>query len=289
MSNEVEYKDLSFQLKKQMDDIIDVAYADEKPNLLRQFHRFTIYSSDKVLKGRLGDCRYNADGKNSSYIRILRVQNQPYKQILLTTIHEVAHHVEFSRTGASGHKEGFYAENKKLLFAAINMGILSKEDVETYKNLSQGGKKVARMTEQEYEEKPVEYKKDVVQVRVYNARYVKDILKARRFRWNSADRAWVLETKRYYLPKVLEKLNELAKFGLNPKDIKVIDSPAVISRIVRHVALEKVPFDKKDAVKALGYRWKDKRWCRDIEGDTLPPEEIRAIIEISPRIEISIE
>ena len=286
MIEENEVIDLSEQLKKQMDDIIDVAYKGEDPQLVRKFHRFSVHCSEQDSKRINGNCRWIPE-EQASQIRVLKLEDRSYKGILITTIHEVAHHIDMVKTGSMGHGTSFYDEHMKLLYAALDMSILSKEDVMEYKD-SRSANKIAKRTDKEYEANPVDYKKDVVQVRVYNAMYVKEILKARRFRWNNADKAWVLETKRQYLNYTLKKLRELAQFGLDPKDIKVIDSPAVISRLVRHVTLKWVPVKKNAEIKALGYRWKANHWCKDIEGDDIPPEEHEALKAIDGHIQVEI-
>lgn len=285
----MEYKGLAVKLKQQMNDIIDVAFRERSEAQIRQFKRFTISCIDKEFKSRNGDCRCMPD--KSSQIRIVKLESAPYRAILLTTMHEVSHHIDFSMSGEVGHGPEFYKVHLALLFAAFDMGILSKEDVLNSGSTSRSLNRVIikRKMLDSYVPHPTDYKQDVAQIFVYNAYAVKDVLKSRGYKWNSLDMSWVLETNSN---AINEEHDHLLNLGVQKENIKTINGSAVISRLRKNVNLYNVPYDKKDIVKSLGYRWTDtgkkKYWQRKIDGDSLPADE-RSVLEgiVGIRIVIS--
>lgn len=273
----MELTTLAVQLKRQMNDIIDVAYQNKSSAVKGQLKRFTIYCTDEMQKTRLGTCRFKKEDK-TSFIRIFAMGNEGYKEILVTTMHEVSHHVDYSLRGESGHDAPFYLAHKKLLFAAFDMGILTKDDVVNSGSNARNRNKLAKMMD-EYQPNPVSYKQDTAQVFAYNAYPVKNALKARGYQWNGLDMAWVLETKETSVDAEKELLLSL---GLKETEIKIISSNAVVARLRKNVQLYNVPFESNQIVKDLGYRWngegKRKYWWKKIDGDCLPSSET-AILE----------
>ncbi len=282
----MEHQGLAIQLKQQMNDIIDVAYRNKSDAQRKQCKRFILLCIDKETSSFNGDCRYMPDG--SSQIRILRLKNATHRAILLTTMHEVSHHVAHSLYHEAGHGSDFYKAHLELLFAAFDMGILSKEDVLNSGSNSRSLNKVIikRNMLDAYVPHPVQYKKDVVQLFVYNAYTVKDILKARGYKWNSLDTAWVLENTEDIIHK---ECAYLAGIGVAAKNMKIVNSAQVISRLRKTVYLYNVPYENKDVVKSLGYRWnntgKSKFWQKQIDGDDIPEQE-RTTLKNIPGVRI---
>ena len=278
----MDYAALAVRLKQQMNDIIDVAYKNWSEKRRRQFKRFTIHCTDKELKSRNGDCRCFLDGH--SEIRIVKMGIASYRAVLLTTMHEVCHHIEHSLYGDTGHDEEFYQIHLELLFAAFDMGILSKDDVINSGSTSRSLNRVIikKHMLDSYVPHPVEYKQDAAQVFVYNAYAVKDRLKARGYKWNSLDAAWVLETNESVVD---DERDFLLQNGLKEDDIKVIRSSAVVVRLRKNVQVYGVPYEQNQVVKELGYRWngdgKKKYWWKKIEGNSLPEEERAALDSIA--------
>lgn len=276
------YTSIAVQLKRQMNDIIDVAYDDYHPNRVRQFKRFNLMCTDGMMKTRLGDCRWDSE-KKSSRIRIFYLADESFAATLITVIHEVSHHIDYSLRGDSGHDAEFYDVHKRLLFAAIDMGILTKDDVVYSDSSAQNRHKLANMI-RDYKPRIVEYKRDTVQIFVYDAFSQKEALKERGYRWNALDKAWVLETTN---ASVDEENEFLLASGLKEESIKMVHSGAVIAHLKKTVRLWNVPFEYKEVPKKYGYRWnpqrpssKNKFWEKKIDSDTLPEDEMAALKEI---------
>lgn len=139
--------EFTYILQRQLKGIVEFAYGDDLLLCTTKFKRFIIFCSGKKLKSKLGDCRFKLPG--TSHIRIFHVGSRDYIDILITAIHEVSHHIDLCLRGKSGHDKVFYDIYQKLLWAAINMDIISFEDatdlVRAVKSCSRGRPKLARM------------------------------------------------------------------------------------------------------------------------------------------------
>lgn len=281
-----EYASLAARLKEQLNDIIDVAYKDRSTAQRGQYKRFTIICSDKVLKTRNGDCRHNRVDRTST-IRLLRLEDRAYMGFVITAIHEVAHHIDFSNRNQSGHDAPFYIAFKKLLFAALDMGVITMEFFQQSRFESQNGEKILRMVREEYVPDPIDYKPDSVQIHVYNAFTVKDALKGRKYRWNAADAAWVLLTT---ISAIEREQAFLRSIGVKSDDIRIIEGSAVVTRLRKNVRLSGVTYDQREIVKSLGFRWnKEKKlWEKKIAEDVYSIEEANFLREQIPEIKINV-
>lgn len=271
---------LAVRLKSQMNDIIDVAYGrDGKTSeaMLRQLKRFNIFCTEQEMSSRWGDCRWNTSDR-SSQIRIVNMQSASYKDVLVTTVHEVAHHIDFSFNDHSGHQEPFYNAFSKLLFACFDMGILVIDDVQEHNSrCKQNTLKRLR----DYIPNPVDYKKDIVQILVSNCFEVKNDLKARGYRWNPLDASWSKEINKN---NTEEEMDYLLSLGLQGDDIKTVEGGAVVVRLKKFVRLYNVPYDDKETVKKYGYRWsgsKEKCWEKTINKSDIPADERAELKKIS--------
>lgn len=265
---------LAVQIKRQMDDIIDVAYKEQEPTKLRQMKRFTILCEDRTLKSKLGDCQYSRQNK-ASRIRIFALSEEGYKEVLITTMHEVSHHIDHILRDRSGHDAAFYDVHKRLLFAAMDMGILLRSDVVDSKSRAQNRDKLARMM-QEYVPHPVRYKQDTAQVFVRNAFRHKEQLKARGYHWNSLDTSWVREVEK---EKAEEEKAALLSMGIPVESVQIVESGAVITRLRKLVRIYNFPYENRQVLKDLGYRWisAGKCWEKQIVGEEIPEEDRKAV------------
>lgn len=274
---------LAIKLKRQLNDIIDVAYGEIRPDDIPKFKRFRIYCTDAEMRSRLGDC-YNNKANMSSEIRIFATGTEGYKEIIITCIHELSHHIDFIIRGDSNHDHNFYEIHKKLLYAAFDMGILTVNDVRFSESRARNRDKLARMMS-DYVPHPVAYKQDKAQIYAYNCFAIKDTLKSRGYAWNGLDKAWTIE-----IPSdtTEEEKAFLAALGVSEEDIKVISGGAVAVRLRKNVKLYNVPFEKNAVVKSLGYSWdkKEKVWAKKIPGNDISDDERNQLRENIPMIGI---
>lgn len=276
------FAQLGMRLKRQMDDIIDVAYPNYRN--VKALKNFYIQCSDSEQKTMLGVCETSSE-TGRSLIRIVHLETEAWKEILITTMHELSHHIDFQFRKKTGHDSVFYEIHKKLLFSAFDMGILGPSDVVHSGSQARNRDKLARMM-REYVPHPIAYKQSRITVCVYNCYAAKDSLKAQGFSWNALDKAWTIEMDN---SEESEYRAFLANLKIPETDVKVISGGAVISRLKKNIRLRGVPYSHKEIPKNFGYNWnkEQKFWEKRLDTDTIPSEEQAAIRQI-PGIEIEI-
>lgn len=276
---------LSVRLKWQMNDIIHVAYKDYSAAKIDEFKKFRVYCTTDERRSFLGDCTYGRDG--TSQIRIFALGSEGYKETLITLIHEAAHHIDHAMRGTSRHDSNFYAVHKRLLFAAFDMGILDKTDVINSSSHAQNRDKLARMMK-DYEPHPVPYKKDRLQLSVYDSYAVKDELKARGFTWNPLDQAWTREVK---AEEEDAERSFLGSIGVKDENIRVLKGNAVVTRLRKTARIYNAPFEANATIKQFGYRWvntgRSKYWERMIDGSSIPRKEEEALAGVGVKVTVS--
>lgn len=286
-NEQLSHTGLAVQIKKLLNDIIDVAFQDSvSPKMLWRFKRFTIFATEAQLGSKLGDCWYNKDG--SASIRLLKLGRQRYQDNLILAIHEVSHHIDRCLRGTSGHGPEFYQIHKTLLYAAFDMGIMTVDDVVHSESTARNRDKLAKMMD-DYVPNPISYKPDIVHIFVYHSFEIKENLKARGYAWNKLDEAW---TREIHKPDLESEKEFLFSLGLHESDVKYVEGGAVVTRLRKSAKLFGVPRQFNGIVKKLGYRWfeggKRKYWVKKLDGDSLAEEE-RQELEKIPGILIVID
>lgn len=281
------YTALAIRLKNQLNDVIDIAYANSEPETIRQYKNFTISCHEEKLKTRLADCHWNR-GIRKSAIRIFQLDTRYYKHFIITGLHEVAHHIDHSIRDCSGHDKAFYSILETLIHASLNMGLIDPDYLLHNDSTSRSKNKVANMLKT-YEPNPVPYKQDAVQVFVYNSFMVKDALKDRGYKWNAVEKAWSREVT---ITDQEEEKAFLLRLKIKEDDVKIVEDKGMIVRLRKVVALYNVPYEQRDIPKKLGYHWhsnkKEKCWRKQIEGDQLSDEERHQLISLIPDVRIRV-
>ena len=278
----MEHPELSRRLKTQLDDMIDIAYAKRPERQRNQCKKFTLVCMDQESSTINGDCTFMRDG--TSKIRILKVQRATYRAILLTTIHEVSHHIAHTLFREQGHKSKFYQIHLDLLFAAFDMGLLTKQEVIKSGSTSKVLNEIIiqRKMLDKYVPNPVNYKQDVVQIFVYHSKAHYEQMISQGYQWNSVDDSWHLETTESCLD---EEKDYLQMIGIRPEDIKVVNSAQVVSRLRKTVCLYNVPNSFQSVMQSLGYEsqlsGRTLYWQKYIDGDALPENEHAALKNIA--------
>ena len=285
--DKVEYTTLAIQIKWLLNDVIEHAFRKISTDQdLLQFKRFKILCTDAERRSFHGDCHFNKENRTST-IRIVNLGKQRYQDCLITAIHEVSHHIEYSLHETSGHGNEFYRIHKKLLFAAFDMDIIQKEDVVNTESYAQNSEKLARMMK-EYRPSPVKYKQDQVQIFVYHGYECKENLKVRGYCWNKLDESWSRSLPKKDLEEEQDYLEEL---GVPADNIRLAEGGTVITRLKKTARVYNVPFERNAVLKKLGFRWNKKInprcWQKQIDGEMLPPEEYQKLKQI-PGIDIKI-
>ena len=194
-------------LTKLLRIIINETYKETVPlSTLNTYKEFNIVLKDKVLVSKLGQCDIL-----TGEIDIYGITSYCRRDILITLIHEVSHLIEFKDTGVSEHGKNFYKIHKELLGTAIDLNVLSVEDItENQTSFARNSAKLAKMFVS-YKKKnrpdiscfmdtaflqliPQDVKQDAV-LKVKCIPEEKNILKENGYFWNNKEFCWEKTTK----------------------------------------------------------------------------------------------
>lgn len=255
------------QVKNILCDLVDYAYDDNNPKK-DLYKKFYIEVSEQNKKSFHGD--YDI---KTHHIRIFNTYRDD-ASIIVTTIHELTHHIDNCNRGTSDHSKEFYTIFEHLLKTGLNMGLFSKEQFFAATADASDSKKVRKMIE-DYEPVPIAYKKDVLIVRVRNCFDIKEQLKARGYHFNSIEKSWELETS--------EVENE-KKFLDNVEiDIEYEVSDKYMSfQRKSYICASKGSFEVKNELKEDGFFFENTKKVWKKEGNR---EDLNVFIKKYPGVE----
>lgn len=241
------------QLKDILCDIVRYTYKDDCKN---SYFKFYIELSEKDFKTKHG--LYKMKEKRIIIYNTYRDD----EAILCTTVHELAHHIDFCNRGTSDHKESFYKVYEELLFTAMNMGIIHKDKfLQTTKDASDSNK--IRKIMDKYKPNPISYKQDQTIISFTNCYEYKNYLKNNGYQYNANQKAWEKEVED--IDKELNSLKEMPGVILNIRKVTDIhfnpgkESTALkISGLDKKIVATGNTYSYKENLKEEGFLW-DKR------------------------------
>ena len=138
---------------KQMADLlIDLSFQDKDLETKTKYKNFHIKLEDASYKTRLG--RYHMV---THVIELSGMKKQCRKDILITYLHELSHHIETIDSGTTGHGKPFYDIHIKLLKTAIDLEIIQLEDITENKTSKAGNKNKLAKLMYGYKRKSISY------------------------------------------------------------------------------------------------------------------------------------
>lgn len=244
---------LNRRVKKILNDIIDTAYADCEEEKKMQFKHFKLYISNIEKESSSGQY-FPSDSRIEVYNPSLGARH-----MAKCCIHELAHHIDKTKNGTTGHQKPFYEEYKKLIYASLDLGILDKEDF--IDSWSSDRNKVRKLLEK-YQPCPVDYQLPgglILQCR--NCYKIRDELKKREFTWNNLEEAWEKTIKKEDKEAFVETLKDLGC-----KDIEIRNEWDMHIDASIIVTANGSTYDAREALKKKGF-WFDsdsKTWKRKL-------------------------
>ena len=260
---------IEFGLKHMGEILIDTVFPDISIEKKRKYKDFKLVVSYKNLKSRLG--KYNG---NNHTIEISSVRTQPRAIILITFIHELSHHIDFIDSGNLDHKQEFYDIHIKLLKKAIDLEIVTFDDIERYKygeasnhnkieSLIKGYEKtgVVKLSDYmttsffQYLPEDIEIEKHIM---VKSDIKDKELFKARKYKWNKELSIWEKKVKSS------DKLYVEQKF-LDENGYKkvTIDCETYYTKKVK-ISLSGNTYKNKDTIANWGYAYSEKLWYKSV-------------------------
>ena len=259
MKGKIHMKDnfsaLNIKIRNVLLDIIQYTYDGKIDEYLyERYRKFYLICDSKQVKTYAG--QYNPRDKS---ITIVGLTRNP-KHIVVTTIHELAHHIDHCNRGTSDHSTEFYKEYEKMLHTALNMRVFQPEDVTCIEDVTDG-KKVAKMIAN-WQPAYISYKNNEKTVKVFNCYEQKDKLKERGYHWQSADKSWekVMEAG-----LVEDEISYLKTF-MKEESIKVSDACELEIKVSGYIIAGKGSYEHKEALKEDGFFYdnKKKAWKKSV-------------------------
>ncbi len=176
---------LELRIKKYMDDIVDEAFKNEDETARSKYKRYYL----KILvkeKAMSSGCYYPDKS-------LIEIYNPSFgaKHLAKCCLHELSHHIDKVKNGATGHQRPFYEVYRKLIYASLDMGILTTGDFDD--KFSSDKNKVKAMIS-DYIPHTVKHEKpEELLLKVKNAFTYKELLKGSGFRWNKIEQTWEKE------------------------------------------------------------------------------------------------
>lgn len=221
---------LEKELKRHVDKIIDYAYRDDPDPFKDSYKWYKILIMNEPNK-RIHGCYYPT-GANKYTICLY--QNAENKETdadrFLVLIHEVSHHLQHRRNRVNNnpklykdqseaHEGDFWTEYQKMLYATLDLGYLTIEQMrdrtkdEAYADFVDG---MLGDYESHIPENMDDYNDE--QIYVFNSFGAKDELKKRHYSWNSLNSSWYITLEKNKINSEIEALHNI---GIDTEDIEV--------------------------------------------------------------------
>lgn len=262
---------MSTRIKSILEQIIDVAYAEESEYQRRKYKDFTIKIMDTDMKTKNGD--YHPTTKT---IRVLNPSHGS-ERIAKTCLHELSHHIDYVKNGTSNHKQPFYDIYAKLIYAALDMGVLKVTDFDSEGLMHSSDYSKVQAIVSHYRPIEIEHNvKNQLIVLVQNCYAQKDQLKAKGFKWDPMEKAWSIvindsaegEAKAY-----------LENIGCKDYKIKSMDLKLELQHYVKVTG---DTYQVKEILKEHGFSYKkeEKCWIKYIDNELEGHATIASLHEV---------
>lgn len=253
-------------IKGTIDTILKYTYPNDYKDYLSYFIRIR----PKELKS-----------KHAHYIRKERMieifnLSRESRFLLITCIHEIAHHVEYEIYGDSGHDKSFYEIMQELYLTAVGLKLLNLCDVSDQFDTADRRCMVSYFGEPIDWEVPIIPDMEKRMLIVKDGRSFKDRLRSREFYWFTVSQTWQKE-----FPTQQAAEQELAELLLfSNKDnflIRPILSPTFLSYY--YIGIEN-GYEYRYGLSELGYLWEgygvNRMWVKKVDAQSYY-EELRKL------------
>lgn len=264
-------EDLEFKLVQIASFLIDETFTNCNENTRNRYKNFSLSLTERVYASRLG--LYKPKEKN---IEVSSVNKLYFSDIIITFIHELAHHIEFCMYKTTGHGPKFYKLNTDMLKTAIDVGLLKYNDVifDTTSN-ARNAAKVAKKVQnyiRSNNAKDISAYIDLRFVKEYDKHLIpvnevvkikcdkkdKDIFKTKGYQWIEDEGVWY--KKFTYLPdynKEISFLNDINYLLLELKKISYFTKEI-------YIVISGNTYKYKDLLKENHFHFDGKVWKKKV-------------------------
>ena len=244
------YVSKNMEIRGMLQDIVGEAYSGANPEELEKYKKFFIECSQKDVKSFAG--KYTFHNRSILIVGLQR----PSKHIVVTTIHELTHHVDYCMRGTSDHGPEFYEIYKRLLFAALNMEIISIEDIHQVTDVTDAQKIKGFL--RDYVPRRTGYKKNLRIIKVFDCYAYKEQLKRRGYKWDGLSEWWQCET--------LDPESEILFLSSYHLRYEVSDANDINIIAKCYIIATDGSYENRDLLKTCGFSFdsKKKYWRKKI-------------------------
>lgn len=268
----------NIEVKQILEDIVFYTYHGKVSNeTYEKLTKFYVKLENKVTNSYHGFYKYN--DASITITNLYRSQTN----IVCTTIHELAHHVDRVFRGKSDHSKEFYSVFANLLHTGLNMDLFSKEEALSMQTDASDSKKIKKIID-EYVPSSIDYKKDTKKIIVKKCYGIKDILKEKGFKYNSLSKSWEYTINREEEEQFTKWLKTLdCEFEIINGNIMQIDAMGML------IATDG-SYENKEELKKNGFYWnsQNKRWQKQIEMKDYE-KEMYTLRNLQYRVKIQLE
>lgn len=136
-------------LRKHLNEIIDNLGVEDR-DLMKKYKNYKLEISDKHLKSRLG-CYYPTTMK----IKLTRYSLEKNANNVCVALHELAHHLDHCDRGCSAHDKEFYKEYRRLIYSALDLEKITKEEMAEMSKIASDYNKVMKILSEYKRKEPI--------------------------------------------------------------------------------------------------------------------------------------
>lgn len=199
--------------------------------------------------------------------------SRPPAHVLITSLHEAAHHCEYQMTGQTGHQRSFYMIYNQLMTTAIEMGMFTYKtatEVTDSASIRQLKRYCGPITIKMNPEK--KYKKGKCLIYVFDGYSQRKILSERGYHFNSRAKAWEKELLKEDESDEKEYLKNLSD------SITVWTTEDMLDlTIYAIITVTGKTYECKDILSSLNFTYRDKipgmnvnGWYKKVQSVQLP-------------------
>lgn len=199
--------------------------------------------------------------------------SRPPAHVLITSLHEAAHHCEYQMTGQTGHQRSFYMIYNQLMTTAIEMGMFTYKtatEVTDSASIRQLKRYYGPITIKMNPEK--KYKKGKCLIYVFDGYSQRKILSERGYHFNSRAKAWEKELLKEDESDEKEYLKNLSD------SITVWTTEDMLDlTIYAIITVTGKTYECKDILSSLNFTYRDKipgmnvnGWYKKVQSVQLP-------------------
>lgn len=272
---------LEYRIKGALNHIIKNTFPDKKIKPLK------IEFLKKDTKSFHGD--YNLKEMKARIGNLSR----PPAHVLITSLHEAAHHCEAQMTGTTGHQKSFYVIYHKLMVTAVEMGMFSYDEAKTVTDsasIKQLERYCGPITQKAIPEK--KYKKDRCLIYVFDGYSQRQALASHGYHFNSRAKAWERELAKSEREEEEAYLNSLSD------SLSIWSTEDMLDlTIFATITVSGNTYPCKDILSSLNFKfWKkipgtdNPGWTKKVRSVQLPEYKnaIRILSDI-PGVKVDIE